>query len=58
MSDKTPSDRILLEQAFKREGIAYPAARLDEAVEDFSHLRGFLELIRKELRQLEVDVDE
>lgn len=48
MTDEDGRTRALLVEAFAREGIDYPADRLDEAVEDYSHLRAFMSLIRAE----------
>lgn len=50
--------RSLLLEAFRREGIAYPADRLDDAVEDFSHLLGLLALIRNELHSTRERTDD
>ncbi|PWW01935.1 hypothetical protein DFR52_102600 [Hoeflea marina] len=50
--------RMILVAAFEREAIDYPADRLDEAAEDYSHLRSFMSLIREELlRQQEPALD-
>ncbi|MCB1341040.1 MAG: hypothetical protein KDK24_08245 [Pseudooceanicola sp.] len=46
--DDAETRRLLLD-AFRREGIDYPQARLDDAVEDFSHLLGFMQIVRQEL---------
>ena len=49
MTEDPERTRALLIEAFAREGIDYPADRLDEAVEDYSYLRAFMSLIRAEL---------
>ncbi len=48
MTTPQPDIRALLLDALQREGIAYPADRLPEAVEDCTHLQGFLAVIRAE----------
>ena len=45
MTDAPDIRRILIE-AFRREGIDWPAERLDEAVSDCTDLHRFLALVR------------
>lgn len=47
--DATARTRDRLLSACEREGIAYPAARLDAAVGDFLHLVHFAKIIRDAL---------
>ncbi|MBL0936817.1 MAG: hypothetical protein IBJ07_18910 [Rhizobiaceae bacterium] len=49
MTDPSDIRRILLE-AFRREGIDWPAERLEEAVSDCTDLHGFLATVREEAR--------
>ena len=58
MPGPNSSARIRLLDALHREGIDCPAHRLDDTVEDFSHLQAFMELVRAELRRIESVRDE
>ncbi len=58
MSDPHPDARTRLLDALSREGIDCPPDRLDDTVQDFSHLLTFLDEIRDALANPQEPRDE
>lgn len=58
MRDELSDAMSQLLEAFRREGIDYPQSRLDDAVEDFSHLLRFVRVVREDLATAGNDTDD